>query len=72
MSKIMKLVQPKDHAEVCDILADAKAADLIEVVIVGFRRDGTEYFGASCADGADALYHLQRASHKLMTMVPQS
>jgi hypothetical protein len=42
------------------ILRAAISADLETVVIVGYDKDGNEYFASSVADGAQAMYHLQR------------
>lgn len=50
------------------ILMGALAADLDQVVVVGFRKDGSEYFASSLADGGDALWHLERAKLKLLRM----
>jgi hypothetical protein len=50
------------------VLEFARNAGLTEVVVVGFDADGDEYFCASQADGAQVLWHLQRAAHKLLTM----
>jgi len=41
---------------------------MTEVVIVGFDRDGGEYFASSVADGAAALWHLTRAQKKLLEL----
>lgn len=48
------------------VLNAALARGLSEVVIVGVDKDGEEYFAASKSDGGDALWHLQRAAHKLL------
>lgn len=42
---------------------------LSEVVILGFTKDGEEYFASSKASGADVLWHLERAKKKLLEMV---
>ena len=42
------------------ILEDATAANLGSVVVLGFDADGGEYFASSEADGAQALWHLER------------
>lgn len=39
-----------------------------EVVIIGFDKDGNEYFASSKSDAGDILFHLERAKHKLMAM----
>lgn len=39
---------------------------LTEVVIMGFDKDGDEYFASSVADGGSVLWHIERAKHKLM------
>jgi hypothetical protein len=48
----------------------AAAADELDVaIVVGLAKDGGFYFASSSADGADVLYWLERARHKLMMMV---
>lgn len=51
------------------MLAKAHEANLKEVVIVGILQDGREYFASSVADGAPAMYHLQRGIYKLNQIV---
>ena len=36
------------------------------VVVVGLGKDGEEYFASSMADGADALWYLERCKKKLL------
>jgi len=36
------------------------------VVVVGLGKDGEEYFASSMADGADALWYLERLKKKLL------
>ena len=36
------------------------------VVIVGYDKDGDEYFASSYADGGTTLWLLERCKHKLM------
>jgi hypothetical protein len=48
-----------------DVLRESEG-QLQSVVVVGFTKDGAEFFASSIADGADTLWHLQRAIHKLM------
>ncbi|EPR09748.1 hypothetical protein M527_06365 [Sphingobium indicum IP26] len=56
---------PSDPARVIE---HAAQAGLASVVIIGFKEDGSEYFRSSEADGGAALWHLERAKHKLITM----
>ena len=50
------------------ILDKARDAGLTEVVIIGFKPDGNQFFESSVANGGDILWHLQRAIHKLMSL----
>lgn len=50
------------------MLTAALAANLKEVVILGYDKDGQEYFASSIADGGDVLWHLERAKLKLLKM----
>lgn len=40
---------------------------LTGVVIMGYTRDGSEYFASSYADGGDVLWLLERLKLKLLT-----
>ncbi len=50
------------------ILNGAQDAGMTEVVVVGFDRNGQEYFASSVADGGSALWHLERAKLRLLRM----
>lgn len=47
------------------ILNWALETDLESVVVVGYTKDGDEYFASSKADAAQVVWHLQRAIWKL-------
>ena len=51
------------------VLAGAHAAGLTEVVVVGMKEDGTEYFASNVSDAAPAMYYLQRGIYKLNKVV---
>lgn len=51
-----------------DTILEGALGKLESVIVLGYTNDGEEYFAASMADGADALWHLQRAAHKLLSM----
>lgn len=51
------------------VLQKALDAGMTEVVIIGYDRDGGEYFASSKADGAQVVWHIERAKHRLMTIV---
>lgn len=50
------------------VLQSALDKGLEHVVVVGFDSDGGEYFASSYADGADVVWHLERAKFKLMVI----
>jgi hypothetical protein len=50
------------------VLASAYQADLEHAIVIGYRKDGREYFFSSYADGGAVLWHLARAQHKLMLL----
>ena len=50
---------------------DAAKGKLESVVVIGFTLDGEEYFASSDADGADVLWHLERAKHRLMQTIDE-
>lgn len=62
---ITKLDMPPD-----DIL-DAAKDRLDGVVIMGFTKDGKEYFASSYADGGMAIWLAERMRHKLMKIVDE-
>ncbi len=52
-----------------DRLLEQAISKLDEVVIIGFDKEGNEYFASSKSDGGDTLWHLERAKFKLLRMV---
>ena len=52
-----------------DLVLKGAVGKLECVVIVGMGKDGQEYFAASVADGADALWYLERFKKKLLEIV---
>lgn len=48
------------------VLAAAVKAEMTQVIIIGYDKDGDEYFSSSVSDGADALWHLERAKLRLL------
>jgi len=48
------------------VLMGALNERMADVVIIGYGSDGREYFASSVADGAEALWHLERAKQRLM------
>jgi len=48
------------------ILSAAKEAEMSEVVIIGFDKDGDFYFSASKADAGDVIWCLEMAKKKLL------
>ena len=67
MSNVIELpVVTKLNLDPQRVLAGAIEAEMTEVVIVGYDKDGNEVFKSSLADGADALWHLERAKLKLL------
>lgn len=51
-----------------EVLRDAMG-QLDAVVIVGYDKEGNEYYHSNLDDGASALWHLQRGAHNLLTIV---
>ena len=52
-----------------DRLLEQAIGELNEVVIIGFDKEGNEYFASSKGNGGDTLWHLERAKLKLLRMV---
>lgn len=53
------------------ILSKAMEADLKEVVVTGFTKDGQEYFASSVSDAAQVIYHGERVKHRLMRIIDE-
>lgn len=53
------------------VLQEAINDDLQYVVIMGFRKDGSEYFKTSVADGGDVLWIMERSKLKLLRTVDE-
>lgn len=52
-----------------DRLLQKAIGELESVIIVGYRKDGSEYFASSKADAGDAIFHMERAKHRLMLVI---
>lgn len=48
------------------VIAKALEAGMTEVVIIGYDKDGDEYFASSVSDGGDVLWHIERAKLRLL------
>lgn len=53
------------------ILSAAIGAELKSVVVVGYDKDGEEYFASSLADGGDVVWLMERAKLKLLKMADE-
>lgn len=51
------------------ILRRALREGLSDVVVIGYDKEGGEYFASSEPDAAEVLYMLVRAQHRLMRTV---
>jgi hypothetical protein len=51
-----------------DVVLKGAIGKLERVVIAGIDKDGNEYFAASMADGADALWYLKRCEKTLLEL----
>ena len=54
-----------------DRLLQKAIGKMTEVIIIGFHKDGSEYFASSKANAADVIYHLERAKHNLMKIIDE-
>ena len=54
-----------------DRILEAAIGNLDKVVIVGYDKDGEEYFASSIADGADVVWLFERAKKKLLEIADQ-
>lgn len=53
------------------VLAAAAKVDFDAVIIVGWKKDGDEFFSSSCSDGGDAVWLLERAKLKLLRIADE-
>lgn len=51
---------------------DAAKDQLETVVILGWDKDGKEYFASSCSDGADVVWLLERLKLQLLRTVDKA
>lgn len=51
------------------VLEGASKAGMKVAIVIGYDADGAEYFASSAADGADVLWHLERAKLRLLRTV---
>ncbi len=54
-----------------NIMLSAAMGKLKNVVIVGETEDGDEFFSSSVAGGPEILWMLERAKHRLLSMVDE-
>lgn len=50
-----------------DRILSAAIGTLESVIVIGYDKDGEEYFASSYADGGDALWLLERCKMALLT-----
>ncbi|RPJ29884.1 MAG: hypothetical protein EHM17_16135 [Verrucomicrobiaceae bacterium] len=62
---ITKLDMPADH------VLESALGKLEGVVILGYDKDGQEYFASSYADGGDMLWLLERAKKALLEVADE-
>lgn len=67
--KIFPMVTDKDMHP--DAILQVALGKMQDVVIVGFDKDGNDWFSSNKSDAATVLYHLERARHRLMRMIDQ-
>ena len=51
-----------------DRILEAVAGKLNKVVLMGYDKDGKEYFASSIADGADVVWLAERMKKQLLEM----
>ncbi len=49
-----------------ELVLESAVGQLESVVILGYTKDGEEYFSSSLADGADVLWLLERLKKQLL------
>lgn len=51
-----------------DQMLEAAIGALDSVIIIGYAKDGEEFFSSSLADGGDVLWLLERTKSKLLSI----
>ena len=49
-----------------DLVLESAVGELESVVVIGFTKEGEEYFASSVADGGTALWMVERFKKKLL------
>ena len=49
-----------------DRILEAAKGRLETCIIIGYNKDGSEYFASTKADAGEVIYHLERAKYKLL------
>ena len=55
-----------------DRVLTAAVGSMKEVIVIGFDKEDEEYFASSVANGADVLWHLERAKLKLLKLIDET
>jgi hypothetical protein len=50
------------------VLQGATEAEMQDIMIIGYDKDGQEYFASSFSDGGKALWMMERAKRRLMDL----
>jgi hypothetical protein len=50
------------------VLREVPIGEMESVVILGYMKNGSEYFASSLADGADVVWLMERLKTELMTV----
>jgi hypothetical protein len=69
MSNVIRFTGPTKLDLDPDRVLESAIGELEDVIIIGYAKDGSEYFASSKADGGHVLWHLERAKLKLLAMV---
>jgi hypothetical protein len=54
-----------------DRLLEKAIGQLESVLIIGYTKEGDEYFASSKADASEPIYFCERAKHRLMKMIDE-
>jgi hypothetical protein len=54
-----------------DKLLNSAIGKLESVLILGYTKEGDEYFASSKADASEPIYFCERAKHRLMKMIDE-
>lgn len=68
MTEVIEFPKEARHEVEPDVVLSEAMGQLTDVVVVGWDKDGNDFYHSSMADAKQAYWHLARAQWRLMRM----